>query len=96
MRKYSSQNKYKYEYESTRSIKNFILPRLFFFFFFLRHETSIRIIGFFQQKGNPRLSSDGHLNSSEERVNLSFSGSKTGSSGGRLGSFKLFLIIKKR
>lgn len=30
MRKYSSQNKYKYE--STRSIKNFILPRLFFFF----------------------------------------------------------------
>lgn len=36
-----------------------------------------------------------NFDSIEEIVSLFISGSKTNSSGGRLGSFKLFLIIKK-
>lgn len=51
---------------------------------------------FFEQNINLRFSSDFTFYSSDERVSLFISGSKTRSSGGRLGSFKLFLIIKKR
>lgn len=79
---------------NTLNKKGFILPR--FFFFFLRHDNQIWIFVFFEQNINPRLSSDWNFDSSEERVSLFFSGSKTSSSSGRLGSFKLFIIIKKR
>lgn len=66
------------------------------FFFFLRHDNQIWIPGFVEQNNNPRLSSDWNSNSSEQRISLFISGSKTSSSSGRLGSFKLFLIIEKR
>lgn len=73
--------------------------KIFFFpirFFFLRHDNKISILGFVEQNTNPPLSSDWNSDSSEQRISLFISGSKTGSSGGRLGSFKLFLIIEKR
>lgn len=70
-----------------------------YFFFpdsFFSYDTIIKF-GFFEQNINLRLISDWNFDdSSEERVSLSISGSKTSSSRGRLGSFKLFLIIKKR
>ena len=75
--------------------KSLFLPDYFFFF---SYDTIIKSVFFifFEQNINLRLSSDLYFYSSEERVSLFISGSKTRSSGGRLGSFKLFLIIKKR
>lgn len=66
------------------------------FFFFLRDDNKIWILGFVDQNTNPRLSSGWNSDSSEQRISLFISGSKTSSSRGRFGSFKLFLIIEKR
>lgn len=58
--------------------------------------------GFSDFSNKIRWSSDWNFDSIEEKVSLFFSGSKTrsssktSSSSGRLGSFKFFLVIKKR
>lgn len=63
--------------------------------FFYSYDTIIKS-GFSYFSNKMRLGSDWNFDSIEERVNLFISGSKTSSSRSRLGSFKLFLIIKKR
>ena len=64
-------------------------------FFLTTRDNKIWILIFVEQNTNPGLSSDWNSDSSEQRISLFISDSKTSSSSGRLGSFKLFLIIEK-
>lgn len=64
-------------------------------FFLTTRNKKIWILLFVEQNTNPGLSSDWNSDSSEQRISLFISDSKTSSSSGRLGSFKLFLIIEK-
>lgn len=77
--------------------KDFFFISRFFFFFLTTRQSNLdsRI---FRTKHQFAFEFGLELNfdSIEEIVSLFISGSKTSSSGGRLGSFKLFLIIKKR
>lgn len=65
------------------------------FFFLTTRDNKIWILIFVEQNTNPGLSSDWNYDSSEQRISLFISDSRPSSSSGRLGSFKLFLIIEK-